>query len=53
MLHYNLNKLKINKIFYLIIFVVIFYIKFHLRFNIDRKFHDLENVDKSKAIEAN
>ena len=53
--HINLNNLKINyKIFYLLIFVVLFAtIKFHLRFNIDRKFHDLENVDKSKAIKAN
>ena len=42
------------KIFYLLIFVVLFAtIKFHLRFNIDRKFHDLENIDKSKAIKAN
>ena len=54
MLHYNLNKIDINyKIFYLIIFVVtLSTFKFHLRFNIDRKFLDLENVDKSKAIEA-
>ncbi|MDA8771259.1 hypothetical protein N9M60_00405 [Candidatus Pelagibacter bacterium] len=53
-LHYNIDKLNIDyKIFYLIIFVVIFStFKFHIRFNIDRKFHDLENVDKSKAIEA-
>ena len=28
-------------------------IKFHFRYNIDRKFHDLENVDKNKAINAN
>jgi hypothetical protein len=28
-------------------------IKFHYRFNIDRKFLDLENVDKTKAINAN
>ncbi len=27
--------------------------KFHFRFNIDRKFHDLENIDKHKAINAN
>ena len=27
--------------------------KFHFRFNIDRKFHDLENIDKNKAINAN
>ena len=27
-------------------------VKFHLRYNTDRKFHDLENIDKSKAINA-
>ena len=54
-LHFNLNKLKIDpKLFYLIIFIVLFStIKFHYRFNIDRKFLDLENVDKTKAINAN
>ncbi len=54
-LHINLNILKINpKIFYLLIFIVLFStIKFHFRFNIDRKFHDLENIDKSKAIKGN
>ena len=54
-LHVNLNNLKIDpKIFYMILFVVLFAsIKYHLRFNIDRKFHDLENIDKSNAILAN
>ena len=54
-LHVNLNNLKIDpKIFYIILFVVLFAsIKYHLRFNIDRKFHDLENIDKSNAILAN
>ena len=54
-LHINLNILKINpKIFYLLIFIVLFStIKFHFRFNIDRKFHDLENIDKSKAVKGN
>ena len=27
--------------------------KFHFRYNIDRKFHDLENIDKNLAIKAN
>tara|TARA_A100001037_G_C14755223_1_gene459376 strand:- start:76 stop:588 length:513 start_codon:yes stop_codon:yes gene_type:complete len=27
-------------------------IKFHLRYNIDRKFHDLENIDKTIAVDA-
>ena len=50
-----MNYLNINpKIFYLILFVVLFAsVKFHLRFNVDRKFHELENIDKSKAILAN
>jgi len=54
-LHFNLIKLKFNqKIFYLIIFVVFFStLKFHFRYNIDRKFHDLENIDKNKAVNAN
>ena len=54
-IHINLNSIKINnKIFYLLIFVVLFAtVKFHLRFNIDRKFLDLENIDKSKAINVN
>ncbi len=54
-LHLNLQYLKINpKIFYLIFLLVIFStVKFHLRFNIDRKFHDLENVNKNNAISAN
>ena len=53
-LHINLNNYKIDfKIFYLLIFVVLFAtVKFHLRFNIDRKFLDLEEIDKSKAINA-
>ena len=51
----NLNYLKIDpKTFYIILFVVLFAsAKFHIRFNIDRKFIDLENIDKSKAVQAN
>ena len=54
-IHVNLNYLKIDpKVFYIILFIVIVAtVKFHFRFNIDRKFHDLESVDKSKAIQAN
>ncbi len=54
-LHINILKLNLNyKIIFLILFVVfISTIKFHYRFNIDRKFHDLENIDKSKALDAN
>ena len=51
-LHINIKKTNF-KFTYLIIFLVLFAtIKFHYRFNIDRKFHDLENVDKNKAIKA-
>ena len=54
-IHINLYNLKIDpKMFYIILIVVLFAsVKFHLRFNVDRKFHDLENIDKSKAILAN
>ena len=53
-LHFNLNKLNLNsKLFYLIIFIVLIStIKFHYRYNIDRKFDDIENVNKSNAIHA-
>jgi len=54
-IHVNLNNLKIDpKVVYIIIFIALFAtVKFHLRFNVDRKFHDLESIDKSKAIQAN
>ena len=53
-LHFNIKKITSNKKFIiLIIFIVLFATsKFHLRYNIDRKFHDLENIDKSTAINA-
>jgi hypothetical protein len=51
----NFIRLKLNpKLCYLIILIVLFStIKYHYRFNIDRKFHDLENIDKRNAINAN
>ena len=51
----NLKKAEVNlKIIFLIIFIVLFATtKFHFRYNIDRKFHDLENIDKNLAIKAN
>ena len=54
-LHLNLKKLNFNtKIIYIILLLVLFAtIKFHLRFNVDRKFHDIEKVDKNIAIKAN
>ena len=53
-LHINISKLKwSSKIISVVILVVIFStLKFHLRYNVDRKFHDLEQIDKSRAIEA-
>ena len=53
-LHFNLSKLNLNsKLFYLIIFIVLIStIKFHYRYNIDRKFHDIENVNKGNALYA-
>ena len=53
-IHINLKEFNYNnKVLFLIIFMVFFStIKFHLRYNVDRKFHDLENVDKNNAIEA-
>jgi hypothetical protein len=53
-LHFNLNKLNLNsKLLYLIIFIVLFStVKFHYRYNIDRKFHDIENVNKNNAVYA-
>ena len=53
-LHYNLENIKANNIFYINNFNISFCrtTKFHYRYNIDRKFHDLENIDKSKAVDA-
>ena len=43
-----------DKFIYLIIFLVIFStVKYHLRFNENRKFHDLQDVNLNKAIDAN
>ena len=50
----NIKELGLNpKILFLILFIVLFATtKFHLRYNVDRKFHDIENLDKSLALEA-
>ncbi len=54
LIHINLQELDYDpKILLLTFFIVLFAtIKFHIRYNIDRKFHDLENVDKSLAVKA-
>ncbi len=47
------NKIK-NFLKYLLIVLCIFTtIKYHYRFNLDRKFHELSNVDFSNSIRAN
>ena len=53
-LYLNLEKINFNKkIIYLIFILVLFAtLKFHKRFNIDRKFHELENVNMINAINA-
>ena len=52
--HFNLIRHQLNpKIVALVcLIVVIATVKFHFRYNLDRKFHDLENIDKSGAINA-
>ena len=54
MLHLNLVQINFNfKAIILILLVVLFSTtKFHIRYNIDRKFHELEKVDKTNAIAA-
>ncbi len=53
-LHINMKELNFKpKVFFIIIIIAMFAtIKFHFRYNIDRKFHELENVDKSLALDA-
>jgi energy-coupling factor transporter transmembrane protein EcfT len=53
-LHINLNKIRAYYFFILLIFLVLSFVttKYHHRYNVDRKFLDLENIDKSKAINA-
>ena len=53
-IHIYYKNIFINKLFlYVLIFFCIYgTIKYHIRFNEHRKFIDLENVDLSKAIDA-
>ena len=53
-LHSNISKFQWSKkiIIIFLLLVVISTIKFHFRYNIERKFHDLESVNKNKAIDA-
>ena len=56
-LHFQLNenKIKYSKKLILIICLITFSltIKYHLRFNEGRKFHELQNINFTKAIPAN
>ena len=54
MLHCNLKKEKFNKYLNVFIILLICFVttKYHLRYNVDRKFLDLENIDKSSAQNA-
>ncbi len=53
-LQINLKILNIDSKYFLIIILIVLFgtTKFHLRFNVDKKFHDLENIDKKQAINA-
>ncbi len=54
-LQINLENLRISsKFIYILFFITLFATtKYHFRYNIDKKFHDLENIDKNQAINAN
>ena len=53
-LHINIKEVKNNKKFLILIFCVLIFstLKYHLRYNLDRKFLDIENVDKQTSVEA-
>jgi len=55
LVHIHLNgKFKFKKIisFFLIFLCISVTVKYHLRFNVDRKFHELKNIDISQNINA-
>ena len=54
LLHLNIIRFKIKffPIFLIFLILVFATIKFHYRYNVDRKFDDIENLDKSKSISA-
>ena len=53
-LHKNLDTAYGNKIIslFILILILLISVKFHFRYNIDRKFIDLEKIDKSNAFQA-
>jgi len=52
--HINLKDLKLSKFYFITIFVLLIFItgKYHLRYNVDRKFLDIENINKNISVEA-
>ena len=56
LVHLRLNKKSNQYNFFYLIFIIIFCVfittKYHLRFNVDRKFMDLQSIDKTNTINA-
>ena len=52
--HLNISNIKKpQKIIFIILFIVLIAtVKFHVRYNVDRKFHDLEGINKTHAVDA-
>jgi len=53
-LHLNILQQKYSPKLIFVIFIILIFAtaKFHFRYNVDRKFHDLEKVNKSLALNA-
>ena len=53
-IHLNIKNLKPNKTYLTTIFILLIFItgKYHLRYNVDRKFQDIENINKNISIKA-
>ncbi len=51
-LNFNDKKIKISSFFFLVLINIFLTAKYHERFNVDRKFMDLQNLDKSRAVDA-
>ena len=50
-INFNTNSKNYSS-FILIVLILFISLKFHFRYNVDRKFIDLENIDKTQAINA-
>jgi hypothetical protein len=53
-LHLNFKDLKLSKYYFTTILILLIFItsKYHLRYNIDRKFLDIENINKNISVKA-